>query len=80
MSINGWTEFDAKTIAENYEDLAKEIEPITGSKDNHFETIMNFVAEYKRLKGLDCVHHYTKFGDHSIRRCHKCDKLEEKGE
>lgn len=52
MSIEDWTGFDAKTIAENYEDLAKEIEPITGSKDNHFETIMSFITEYKKLKGI----------------------------
>lgn len=52
MALEDWKEFDIKTVAENYEDLAKEIEPLTGSKDNHFDTIMNFIEEYKRLKGL----------------------------
>ena len=41
---------DAKTISENYEDLANEIEPLTGARDNHFETIIGFIAEYKKLK------------------------------
>ena len=47
---------DAKTIAENYEDLANVLEPLTGMRDNHFDTIMNFIDEYKQLK----ARHYNE--------------------
>ena len=39
-----------RTIKENYEDLADILEPLTGMRDNHFDTIMNFIDEYKKLK------------------------------
>lgn len=76
MAFKDWEEFDAKTVVENYEDLAKEIEPLTGAKDNHFETIMNFIKEYKELTNINCNHYFVKFGDQKTRRCAKCDKLE----
>lgn len=76
MAAKDWEEFDVKTVIENYEDLAREIEPITGTKDNHFETIMNFIKEYKELTHFNCDHNFVKFGDQKIRRCSKCDELE----
>lgn len=53
MTLKDWEEFDVKTVVENYEDLAKEIEPLTGAKDNHFETIMGFIESYKKLSFED---------------------------
>lgn len=76
MALRDWEEFDVKTVVENYEDLAKEIEPLTGAKDNHFDTIMNFIKEYKEIKKLDCDHYFVTFGDQKIRRCAECDRLE----
>ena len=53
VALEDWEEFDVKTVVENYEDLAREIESIAGAKDNHFETIMGFIQEYKELKGFN---------------------------
>ena len=69
--------FDAKTIVENYEDLANEIEDLTGTRDNHFETIMGFIEEYKKLKAAQCVHSsYSYFVTQYFRRCIHCGERE----
>ncbi len=72
----GWEEFDFKTVIENYEDLASEIEPITGARDNHFDTIMSFIEKYKEVTHFNCEHMFIRYGDQKVRRCHKCGKLE----
>lgn len=65
-----------RTIEDNYEDLANELELITGYRDEHFDTIMEFIHIIKpRVKP---EHSFHGFGTPVIHRCNWCGQVKGK--
>lgn len=65
-----------KTIEENYEDLANELELFNGYRDEHFETIMEFINIIKPR--FNPAHSFHAFGTPAIYRCNYCGQLKGK--